>query len=495
MSRCNDDDSSLGEDDLLHSSKFNVHYDFSAWESFQESFSAESREAVRTFSSSVSRAFTDSLLSVEEDEAFKGSLLSVQEDEEDAYDYDEDEAKLHDDAEEDTKTKDVVNETKIHEDRARAHSSSWELTEEERYEIAAWRMRLTVGPVFSRNYTPERWERKEMNAIIDYLELKNPSECPEYLDEPGQEVTRNAIRSIFFPKPNELQPVLLKRGPVLFNGEERELMLFTNGFLFSRIELDTLVNILAKGQKKEENITFDQLCERFMSIDIDNSGELDRSEVRDFFFQGMGMTLSEASLDEIFDKFDSDSDGSISLNEFKAILIEVNRKPWAKTGRFTWKSLGNKLRKNVSETAVTRKCDVAFEMTDIEKVEQISICYYGNMKKVFACSKAASIAKVTFAVYIKGVHEPLMVTCSKPGHVDAWMEAFRTCITSLQSHAGLTRDSVKNIEHCHQGLIRGVVDPLKGTEDMPPEEKMKTVRYEEWNRSSIDWGDDDDLSL
>ena len=59
--------------------------------------------------------------------------------------------------------------------------TSLELTQEERYDNAAWRMRLEVDQVFSKNYTPKEWERKEMDAIINFLGLKDPELHSDYL--------------------------------------------------------------------------------------------------------------------------------------------------------------------------------------------------------------------------------------------------------------------------------------------------------------------------
>ena len=97
--------------------------------------------------------------------------------------------------------------------------------------------------------------------------------CAFRKDEPGHQVTKNAISSIFFAESSEPQSVLLKRGPVLLGGEERELMIFTNGFLFSRVELNKLVNLLldVDPEGAEDHIS-EQLSQRFHDIDIDRSG-------------------------------------------------------------------------------------------------------------------------------------------------------------------------------------------------------------------------------
>ena len=50
-------------------------------------------------------------------------------------------------------------------------------------------------------------------------------------------------------------------------------MLFTNGFVLSRIELDTLVNLLLdESSGRVEHLTSQQLSERFSAIDADGGG-------------------------------------------------------------------------------------------------------------------------------------------------------------------------------------------------------------------------------
>ena len=68
--------------------------------------------------------------------------------------------------------------------------------------------------------------------------------------------------------------MLLKRGPVLFDGtEERELLVFTHGFLIARMKFDTLLNILFTiNSENPEFLDQEQLKKRFNAIDSDGSG-------------------------------------------------------------------------------------------------------------------------------------------------------------------------------------------------------------------------------
>ena len=105
--------------------------------------------------------------------------------------------------------------------------------------------------------------------LTDYT-LANLSSKDE-IEEEQQDRNTKATNSIFFPQPGEFQSVLLKRGPVLSSSdeEERELMVFTNGFVLSRVELDSFVNKLFDDG---DDMSVDQLSERFSQIDVDHSG-------------------------------------------------------------------------------------------------------------------------------------------------------------------------------------------------------------------------------
>ena len=87
-------------------------------------------------------------------------------------------------------------------------------------------------------------------------------------------VTQKTIADLFFPGDHDPKSVLLKRGPILFDGvNERELLLFTQGFLFSRIEFDSLLNIMFMiNSENPQYLGSRELKARFNSIDSDESG-------------------------------------------------------------------------------------------------------------------------------------------------------------------------------------------------------------------------------
>ena len=64
---------------------------------------------------------------------------------------------------------DAIKEVEVHEDPLH------KLTPAERKDINLWSIRLKREQVFSRYYFPEQWELREINTILKFLKLENPS--------------------------------------------------------------------------------------------------------------------------------------------------------------------------------------------------------------------------------------------------------------------------------------------------------------------------------
>lgn len=323
-----------------------------------------------------------------------------------------------------------------------------------------------------------------------------------------QTTTRNAISKIFFPQSHgsceeqqQPQSVLLKRGPVLLDGEERELMLFTHGFVISRIELDTLVNLLldassgrTTSHRRYSRLNSVEIVDRFQEIDTDQSGrkfvhmicpplqlidlcacspnfafhifttELDRTEIRDFF-RSLGISLTNSTLDNLMTRFDSDSDGIISLDEFKAMMEELQGTK--QDGQNFWQGLGQKIKSVMSNKGVTRKLELAFQMSDIDNVEKVEKLIENDKHMRRYVGKG--LASLCIAVNLKNMKEPMIIVCSKPDHVDAWVEAFNIC------HVW----GLENIDWA-------------GSSELQKEETPPLAVQSDWRCSTIDWGLGDD---
>jgi len=249
-------------------------------------------------------------------------------------------------------------------------------------------------------------------------------------------------------------------------------MVFTYGFLFSRVELDTLINLLL-------DIDPERWDERFRDLNTGHNGSLDRREIRDFFHSA-GIELSNQTLDDIVQRLDSDSDGTVSLEDFKSMAYEAHRAAGARRYRFSWKSLAAKVVKGRKKTGTNRKLDAAFQLADVEKIENLAFSP-GSENSFTAYSECK---QSTLAVYIKGESEPIMVTCGKPGHAVAWMETFSTCMASFKSH--FPAEFSDECENSRRGL-------LIGSDDAPKTRKKKNrVSRAAFLNSGISWGDDDD---
>jgi len=190
---------------------------------------------------------------------------------------------------------------------------------------------------------------------------------------------------------------------------------------------------------------------------------LDRSEIQDFF-HSMGISLSRHTLDDIMQRFDSDSDGSISLEEFKAMMEELQGSK--KDGNNFWKGLGNKLKSVVSNKGVTRKLEVAFGMQQVINAEKLADnTNYQSSKFV-----DKDLAPLSLVINLHGMKDPMVVICSKPGQVEAWVDAFRIC----------TAWALENVDWG--------VDELTKNEDT----KLPLAYQDDWRTSTIDWGMDDE---
>ena len=141
----------------------------------------------------------------------------------------------------------------------------------------------------------------------------------------------------------------------------------------------------------------------------------------------MGVPISEHALSELMGKFDADSDGTITFDEFESVIRSLSPKtPEAPVQKKTfWGNLGNKLKRSFSSGA-ERKLESAFRISDIDRIESLHICS-SEQTRSFANSNWADIS---FAIFIKGVKEPMIVVCSKPEQREAWVDAFSKCVVN-----------------------------------------------------------------
>lgn len=231
------------------------------------------------------------------------------------------------------------------------------LNEQELSHLRKWNRRLQRTEVFDKYYFPEKWEQMEMNALIDFLNLDDPtvnngrsgvgnhhhhregggglrnsggrrqpgkrrgSMVGSFKDPPPEKgglgrlatsvtssfnsssekitklvnpkaesrhqqkvldpvkATKLALESIFFPYVHDRKSVLLKRGSVfLYNrnvSNERDLMLFSNGFLLANFGSDDVFRLYLALSDREfvtEKSFLDFLRVKFKEMDEEGNG-------------------------------------------------------------------------------------------------------------------------------------------------------------------------------------------------------------------------------
>lgn len=228
------------------------------------------------------------------------------------------------------------------------------LNEQELSHLRKWNRRLQRTEVFDKYYFPEKWEQMEMNALIDFLNLDDPtinngrsgvgnhhhreggvlhnsggrrqsgkrrgSMVGSFKDPPPEKgglgrlassltssfnsssekitklvnpkaelrqqkildpikATKLALESIFFPYVHDRKSVLLKRGSVFLYSRnvssERELMLFSNGFLLANFVSDDVFRLYLALSDREfvtEKSFLDFLRVKFKEMDEEGNG-------------------------------------------------------------------------------------------------------------------------------------------------------------------------------------------------------------------------------
>ena len=231
------------------------------------------------------------------------------------------------------------------------------LNDQELSHLRKWNRRLQRTEVFDKYYFPEKWEQMEMNALIDFLNLDDPtinngrsgvgnhhhhhregsgglrnsggrrqsgkrrgSMVGSFKDPPPEKgglgrlassltssfnsssekitklvnpkaelrqqkildpikATKLALESIFFPYVHDRKSVLLKRGSVFLYSRnvssERELMLFSNGFLLANFVSDDVFRLYLALSDREfvtEKSFLDFLRVKFKEMDEEGNG-------------------------------------------------------------------------------------------------------------------------------------------------------------------------------------------------------------------------------
>ena len=301
------------------------------------------------------------------------------------------------------------------------------LTPNEKRDIRAWDRRLAREKVFSKYYYPDAWEAREMVTIQKFLSITtDPMASTTVSTLMKSKETIDAISSIFFPSDHSPKSVLLKRGPIiLLNGEEeRELLLFTHGLLLSRLELDSLINILfTLNSENPDLLNSNQLKERFDAVDADGSGTIEKKELRQMFMS-LGVPVSDEAMENIIERFDVDGDHEISYSEFEKVMHELGPTNEDKSLLGRLSLFGRKVQEQINITTGDGKLDKAYLFKDIDYIESIGVSSSASTKHI----ASSAFKDLAFAVFPKGGGEEMIFICSKPEQRMAWIDALSTCL-------------------------------------------------------------------
>ncbi|KAL7554417.1 hypothetical protein ACHAWF_017854 [Thalassiosira exigua] len=274
------------------------------------------------------------------------------------------------------------------------------------------------------------------------------------LTEPKQQIvdpvkmTKNAIDFIFFPYVHDPKSVLLKRGSVFLLDpdlhNERELMIFSHGFLLADVVLEDAFNLFLALSDREfltEKSFLDYLQNKFKEMDKDDTGEIEKWELQRLLTD-MGIPMGESVLDELIqrgiismtqtEKLDREAlhkafqgffaqlnTGSPSPNVKPLGLDESSSERDASDGSNRLKNFFGGFQKKK-----TTKVEHAALFSSVSRVDSLNICHGDDATSEEIASSV--YAPTAFSVTLsEGNREPMFFVCSKPEHRDAWVEAFR----------------------------------------------------------------------
>jgi Ca2+-binding EF-hand superfamily protein len=118
----------------------------------------------------------------------------------------------------------------------------------------------------------------------------------------------------------ELKSVMKSLGLSPTNDELKEMISSVDHNGDNEIDFDEfLILMRSRGGKKTRNPE-QELIDAFKVFDTDNSGSIDKHELKSLM-DSLGQKLSSEELDAMMDEVDTDGNGEISYEEFKAMMV------------------------------------------------------------------------------------------------------------------------------------------------------------------------------
>jgi len=86
------------------------------------------------------------------------------------------------------------------------------------------------------------------------------------------------------------------------------------------IDFDEFISLMRLRMDERQRDPEEDLRDAFNMFDADRSGFIDRDEVR-ALMKKLAQTLTEEEIDAIMEEVDTDGDGEISFEEFRAMMF------------------------------------------------------------------------------------------------------------------------------------------------------------------------------
>jgi len=117
----------------------------------------------------------------------------------------------------------------------------------------------------------------------------------------------------------ELQEVLQKIGIEATLEQAQEMIAEVDKDKNGTIELPEFIEMMEKHDAQEEADDIEGLQMAFRAFDIDGNGKIDRAELAQVM-KNLGQELTDEEIDAMMKEADTDGDGAIDFEEFKALM-------------------------------------------------------------------------------------------------------------------------------------------------------------------------------
>lgn len=119
---------------------------------------------------------------------------------------------------------------------------------------------------------------------------------------------------------SELSYVMSKLGETPTEDELEDMIRAVDLNGDGEIDFDEFIGLMRLRMDERQRDPEEDLRDAFNMFDADRSGYIDRDEVR-LLMKKLAQTLTEEEIDAIMEEVDTDGDGEISFEEFRAMMF------------------------------------------------------------------------------------------------------------------------------------------------------------------------------